>query len=949
MLAIILVNALFCELFCVSLQTEKCINNMDKRLLLLDGMAIVYRAYYALNRNHRLNSKGLNTSAILGFTTTLYDLIRSQRPTHIGVAFDLQAPTFRHEKFEQYKANRDAMPEDIQLALPYIREIIAGFGIPLLTCEGYEADDVIGTLAKEAEKRNYKVLMVTPDKDFGQLVSDNISMYRFGRMGKADEILGVSEILEKFSITRCEQVIDILGLWGDASDNIPGVPGIGEKKAKQLVAEFGSIENMIENSDKIANEKLRNLVKEYAEQALFSKELATIALNTPIDLDEEALKLKQPNFVRLKELFDELEFKNFAKRFFTDYSVENPEGFVQLSKVKTVKADVGQQSLFDLEEPADYETINHDREFVMLTDDAEQEQFVRQIEEESVVIFHFLADSSNQAIAGIALASIAGKVAFIPLNDSNGWKRVQPIFELDNIQKIVYNAKQIKHWLADRDVELKGELFDIQIAHYLLYSEARHTLDFIASSVLNTNIYDIDIALGKTLARNFIFDNIADKDLVKDSMCERVDIIGKLYPVLKQQMEDTGVYNIYSNIEMPLVDVLFAMEREGVRIDTDYLKHYSLQLQEEKLEIENKIYSYANKTFNIASPKQLGEILFEELKIIDKAPKTATKQYSTAEDVLQKLVDKHPIIPLILEYRSLSKLISTYLEALPKLISPTTNRLHTTFNQTVTATGRLSSNNPNLQNIPIRTERGREMRKAFVPRNDEYVLMAADYSQIELRIIASLSGDKNMIEAFKSHYDIHAATAAKIYKLPMEEVTSDLRRNAKSVNFGIVYGISPFGLSEQLNISRKEAATLIEEYFVQYPDIKKYIDDNIAFAREHGYAQTLLGRRRYLPDINSRNNAMKSFAERNSVNMPIQGTSADMIKIAMNEIYKEFDEKGLKSKMILQVHDELVLDVYKPELEEVKAIVADKMVNALTLDLPIEVGVDIGDNWLEAH
>ena len=922
---------------------------MDKRLLLLDGMAIVYRAYYALNRNPRLNSKGLNTSAILGFTTTLYDLIRSQHPTHIGVAFDLQAPTFRHEKFEQYKANRDAMPEDIQLALPYIREIIAGFGIPLLTCEGYEADDVIGTLAKEAEKRNYKVLMVTPDKDFGQLVSDNISMYRFGRMGKADEILGVSEILEKFSITRCEQVIDILGLWGDASDNIPGVPGIGEKKAKQLVAEFGSIENMIENSDKIANEKLRNLVKEYAEQALFSKELATIALNTPIDLDEEALELKQPNFDRLKELFDELEFKNFAKRFFTDYSVANPEGFVQLSKVKTVQVDAGQQSLFDMDEPTANEAINHTREFVLLTDKSEQKQFVEQIAKESTIVFHFLTDSSNQTIAGIAFAATEGKVAFVPLRDDDDWKCVQPIFEADNVQKIVYNAKQLKHWLADKDVELKGELFDIQIAHYLLYSEARHTLDFIASSVLNTNIYDIDIALGKTLARNFIFDNIVDKDLVKDSMCERVDIIGKLYPVLKQQMEDTGVYNIYSNIEMPLVDVLFAMEREGVRIDTDYLKHYSLQLQEEKLEIENKIYSYANKTFNIASPKQLGEILFEELKIIDKAPKTATKQYSTAEDVLQKLVDKHPIIPLILEYRSLSKLISTYLEALPKLISPTTNRLHTTFNQTVTATGRLSSNNPNLQNIPIRTERGREMRKAFVPRNDEYVLMAADYSQIELRIIASLSGDKNMIEAFKSHYDIHAATAAKIYKLPMEEVTSDLRRNAKSVNFGIVYGISPFGLSEQLNISRKEAATLIEEYFVQYPDIKKYIDDNIAFAREHGYAQTLLGRRRYLPDINSRNNAMKSFAERNSVNMPIQGTSADMIKIAMNEIYKEFDEKGLKSKMILQVHDELVLDVYKPELEEVKAIVADKMVNALTLDLPIEVGVDIGDNWLEAH
>lgn len=949
MLAIILVNALFYGLFCVSLQTEKYVNNMDKRLLLLDGMAIVYRAYYALNRNPRLNSKGLNTSAILGFTTTLYDLIRSQHPTHIGVAFDLQAPTFRHEKFEQYKANRDAMPEDIQLALPYIREIIKGFGIPLLTCEGYEADDVIGTLAKEAEKKDFKVLMVTPDKDFGQLVSDNISMYRFGRMGKPDEILGVAEILEKFSITRCEQVIDILGLWGDASDNIPGVPGIGEKKAKQLVAEFGSIENMIDNADKIANEKLRNLVKEYAEQALFSKELATIALNTPIDLDEEALKLKQPNFVRLKELFDELEFKNFAKRFFTDYSVENPEGFVQLSKVKTVKADVGQQSLFDLEEPADYETINHDREFVMLTDDAEQEQFVEQIAKESTIVFHFLTDSSNQTIAGIALAATEGKVAFVPLRDDDDWKCVQPIFEADNVQKIVYNAKQIKHWLADRDVELKGELFDIQIAHYLLYSEARHTLDFIASSMLNTNIYDIDIALGKMSANSFTFENIADKDLVKDSMCERVDIMGRLYPLLKQQMEETGVYNIYSNIEMPLVDVLFAMEREGVRIDTDYLKHYSLQLQKEKEEIENKIYLYANKIFNISSPKQLGEVLFDELKIVDKAPKTATKQYSTAEDVLQKMIDKHPIVPLILEYRSLSKLISTYLDALPKLISSTTNRLHTTFNQTVTATGRLSSNNPNLQNIPIRTERGREIRKAFVPRNDDYVLMAADYSQIELRIIASLSGDRNMIDAFANHYDIHSATAAKIYKLPMTEVTSDLRRNAKSVNFGIVYGISPFGLSEQLNIPRKEAATLIEEYFVQYPNIKKYIDDNIDFARKYGYAQTLLGRRRYLPDINSRNNALKNFAERNSVNMPIQGTSADMIKIAMNEIYKAFEEKCLKSKMILQVHDELVLDVYKPELEEVKAIVVDKMVNALTLDLPIEVGVDIGENWLEAH
>lgn len=933
---------------------------MEKKLLLLDGMAIVYRAYYALNRNPRINSKGLNTSAVLGFTTTMYDLIRSQKPTHIGVAFDLQAPTFRHEKFEQYKANRDAMPEDIQLALPYIKEIIRGFEIPILTCEGYEADDVIGTLSKKAEKEGFEVLMVTPDKDFGQLVSPQISMYRFGRMGRPDEILGVNEIMEKFSVARCEQVIDILGLWGDASDNIPGIPGIGEKKAKQLVAEFGSIENMIANADKIANEKLRNLVKEHADQALFSKELATIETNTPIDFDPDELLMKTPNYVRLKELFDELEFRNFAKKFFTDYSVSDPESYVNLSNTTTKKAKAAKATNFD--QPTLFDTpaatsptptplpqTTTDTIYTYADNEEKREQLKNDLLKQERIGIYLLSADTN--IEGIAFAYGEGMAAYMPLKDNDSWYLACQILQAENIAKAAYNTKELKHKLiATKAITIKGTIFDVQIAHYLLYSEARHTLDFIASNILNTDIYDLESLIGKSNSKNRQADfETIDPSLLTHIACQRADIILRLQDSLSIEMQKTKVEKLFAEIEMPLVDVLLSMEREGVRIDTEYLKEYSAQLQNEKNEIEQQIYSYAEKTFNIGSPKQLGEVLFDHLKIVDKAPKTATKQYSTAEDVLQKMIDKHPIVPLILEYRSLSKLISTYLDAFPKLISGATNRLHTTFNQTVTATGRLSSNNPNLQNIPIRTERGREIRKAFVPRNDDYILLAADYSQIELRIIASLSHDRHMIEAFTNKYDIHTATAAKIYNIAMEQVTPELRRNAKSVNFGIIYGISAFGLSEQLGIPRKEAATLIDEYFLQYPDIKNYIESNIEFARQYGYAQTLLGRRRYLPDINSRNAGLKNFAERNSVNMPIQGTSADMIKIAMNNIYKAFEAKQLKSKMILQVHDELVFDVYKPEIDEVTTIVRNEMINALPLDIPIEVSTDMGDNWLEAH
>ncbi len=856
---------------------------MEKKLLLLDGMAIVYRAYYALNRNPRINSKGLNTSAVLGFTTTMYDLIRSQKPTHIGVAFDLQAPTFRHEKFEQYKANRDAMPEDIQLALPYIKEIIRGFEIPILTCEGYEADDVIGTLSKKAEKEGFEVLMVTPDKDFGQLVSPQISMYRFGRMGRPDEILGVNEIMEKFSVARCEQVIDILGLWGDASDNIPGIPGIGEKKAKQLVTEFGSIENMIANADKIANEKLRNLVKEHADQALFSKELATIETNAPIDFDPDELLMKTPNYVRLKELFDELEFRNFAKKFFTDYSVSDPESYVNLSntttkKAKTAKAtNFDQPTLFDTPAatsptPTPLPQTTTDTIYTYADNEEKREQLKNDLLKQERIGIYLLSADTN--IEGIAFAYGEGMAAYMPLKDNDSWDLACQILQAENIAKAAYNTKELKHKLiATKAITIKGIIFDVQIAHYLLYSEARHTLDFIASNILNTDIYDLESLIGKSNSKNHQADfETIDPSLLTHIACQRADIILRLQDSLSIEMQKTKVEKLFAEIEMPLVDVLLSMEREGVRIDTEYLKEYSAQLQNEKNEIEQQIYSYAEKTFNIGSPKQLGEVLFDHLKIVDKAPKTATKQYSTAEDVLQKMIDKHPIVPLILEYRSLSKLISTYLDAFPKLISGATNRLHTTFNQTVTATGRLSSNNPNLQNIPIRTERGREIRKAFVPRNDDYILLAADYSQIELRIIASLSHDRHMIEAFTNKYDIHTATAAKIYNIAMEQVTPELRRNAKSVNFGIIYGISAFGLSEQLGIPRKEAATLIDEYFLQYPDIKNYIESNIEFARQYGYAQTMLGRRRYLPDINSRNAGLKNFAERNSVNMPIQGT-----------------------------------------------------------------------------
>ena len=837
------------------------------RLVLFDGMAMTYRAYYALSGATRTNSKGMNTGAVLGFTTSLYDLVKRLRPTHAAVAFDLHKPTFRHEIYPDYKANRDATPEEILDGLPYIRQIINAFRIPVLTCEGFEADDIIGTASHWAEQQGFdEVLMVTPDKDFGQLVTDHVKMYRFGRMGKPDQIMGVEEVKEKFGIARPEQVKDLLGLWGDSSDNIPGIPGVGEKTAKKLIDQFGSVEEMVARPEEIKNDKIRRLVEQYGEQGLFSKQLATIVVNAPIALSEEALRLVKPDYEALQALFSELEFRNLSKRIFTDLSVSDPSEAQRFAAAKPQAAKrvdevVEQPSLFDVPSPES----KPPHEISSMGDFADNDDVAIFVSGATIVLA-FNADE--------VYSSLVGDID-VP--------KLRTLLQRTDTLKLCYDLKALKYILHELDIELNGVVFDVQLAHYLIDAEARHSLDSIALSTLGVE---------------------------PSGPLESAALLWQIYPLLAAQLSDAGLDKLYTDVELPLVDVLMAMEGEGVRIDVDALRDYSARLTAERDQIEQSIYSLAGTKFNISSPKQLGEVLYEQLKVTDKPPRTATKQYSTAEDVLLKLKDKHPIINQILEFRSLTKLIGTYLDSFPKLINPTTHRLHTVYNQTVTATGRLSSSNPNLQNIPIRTERGREIRRAFVARDEEYVILAADYSQIELRIIASLANDRHMIDAFANHYDIHAATAAKIYGIPMDEVSKELRRNAKSVNFGIIYGISAFGLSEQLGISRKEAAALIDEYFAQYPDIKQYIDSNIAFAREHGYAQTLLGRRRYLADINSRNAAARSFAERNAVNMPIQGTSADMIKIAMIRIYREFQRLGLRSKMILQVHDELVFDCY---------------------------------------
>ena len=923
----------------------------QKKLFLLDAMALIYRAYYALNKNPRINSKGQNTSAILGFTNSLYEIIKKEKPSHIAVAFDTFGPTVRQVDFADYKANRESTPEDIVQSLPYIRAIIEAFQIPILELMGYEADDIIGTIAKRAEKENFKVYMVTTDKDYGQLVSDNIFMYKPAHMGSGISILGVKEICEKYSIQYPEQLIDLLGLWGDTSDNIPGIKGIGEKTAIKLISEFGSIESLIENVDKVSSEKLRLKIEEGTEMAILSKMLATILLDVPIDFNEELLKYKEPNLDVLKNIFDELEFRTLAQRIFTDFSVKKKETMgVGMPTLLFPEEEVKNEEIF-----SGYSIHNTKHDYQLIDTFHQLEELKKILEKTTAFCFDTETDSLdiiNTNMIGLSIAFEAYKAFYIQFPNTYAetyrWVQVlKPIFENKNIQKIAQNLKFDIQVLARYQIEIKGDNFDTMLAHYVIEPEMRHNLDLLAKSYLNYDTITYESLIGK--GNKNITLNQLPIEQVKDYACEDADITLQLFHILEKQLIEVEGYSLFKEVEMPLIPVLASMEQKGVRINIDFLKSYSEELQFKSQEIESQIIAYAGEDFNISSPKQLGIILFEKLKIIENAKLTKTKQYQTGEDVLRKLKNKHPIVPLILDYRGLIKLKSTYADAFPNLVNKKTGRVHASFNQTITATGRLSSSNPNLQNIPIRNDEGREIRKAFIPANDDFTILAADYSQIELRLIAAMSQDESMFESFCNGEDIHAATASKIYAIPLQEVTSEMRRNAKTVNFGIIYGMSAFGLSERLNISRKEAADIIYQYFDKYPKIKQYMENQKAFAQQHGYVETLLKRRRYIRDIHSNNSIVRGFAERNAINAPIQGSAADMIKLAMIKIHNEIEKRNLRSFITMQVHDELVLDVYKPELEEVKVIVYDGMINAMPITVPLEIDIKSGDNWLEAH
>lgn len=931
-----------------------------KKLFLLDGMALIYRAYFALSKTPRITSTGLNTGAIMGFTNTLLEVLKNQQPSHIAVVFDTAAPTARHIEFEAYKAHREKMPEDLSASIPYIYRLIEGFNIPIITMDGYEADDIIGTLAKKAEQENFQVYCMTPDKDFGQLVSDNIFIYKPARMGNGAEVQGVKEILEKWEVTDVCQVIDILGLWGDAVDNIPGIPGIGEKTAKKLVQEFGSVEGIIANADQLKG-KMRENVENFAEQGLISKKLATILLDVPVELNEKALELEDPNKDILEPLFAELEFRTLGKRVFGD-------DFSILEKNAPIN---GQMDLFAIQTTANTTSTvigvssenivlknihNTTHEYTLLDTTEEQEKLAEELNSKSSFCFDTETtglDANLADIVGLSFSFETGKAYYIPTPaNREEAQRIVDIFKsaLENpaIEKIGQNIKYDILLLARYGVKVQGTLFDTMLAHYLIDPDTRHGMDVLAENYLNYTPVSITELIGEKGKKQ---GNMRDVDFekIKEYAAEDADITLQLKNIFHPLLVETDTLKLAQDVEFPLVYVLAEIERNGVKVDVPALGEFSKTLEQDITDLENAIFEKAGVNFNIASPKQLGEVLFDKLQLDPKAKKTKTGQYKTGEDVLLALAHKSDIVQDILNFRQLQKLKSTYVDSLPELINPETGLIHTSYNQAVAATGRLSSTNPNLQNIPIRTERGREVRKAFIPRSKDHVILSADYSQIELRLIAELSKDQNMLEAFSQGHDIHRATAAKVYNMAFEEVTSEQRRNAKAVNFGIIYGQSAFGLSQNLGISRKEAADIINEYFNQYTGIKKYMSDAVESAKEKGYVETILKRRRYLRDINSANMTVRGFAERNAINAPIQGSAADLIKIAMIAIQKEIEQQGLAGKMIMQVHDELVFDVPKQEVEAFKTIILDKMTNAIKTNVPLIVEIGEGKNWLEAH
>jgi DNA polymerase-1 len=924
----------------------------EKRLFLLDAYALIFRAYYAFISNPMSNSKGLHTSTVFGFTLALEEILRKENPTHIAVVFDPPGPTFRHEIFAAYKAHRDATPEEIKSAVPYIKKLIEGFNIPIIEEEGFEADDVIGTLSKNAEKQGYTVYMMTPDKDYAQLVSDNIFIYKPGRAGSPPEILGIGEVKEKFLVEDPEQVIDILALWGDASDNIPGAPGIGEKTAKKLISQFKSVEGVYQNIEKLKGKQKENL-ENFREQVMLSKTLATIALNVPVRVPLAETQRRELNKDALRELFNELEFKNLATRILEDQpEAKKQQGLPTagiLFGTTVVKDEVrGVAALRRID------MVDHRYELVSeLTG-------VRKLAETLSALDEFCFDTETTGIdpmdaelVGMAFSWTAYHAVYVSFGSDRQevkeWlEALSGPFMNPAILKIGQNLKYDLHILKNYGIEVKGVLFDTMVAHFILKPDQKHNLNILAEQYLEYSMVKIEELIGKKGTGQSSF-RAVEVEKAKEYSCEDADITYQLAGILKKQIIETSLARLSEQIEMPLVRVLMEMEHHGVRLDVDALRLFGEDLKKQIKEVEAEIYSLAGVEFNISSPKQLGEVLFERLKIISDPRKTRTKQYATGEEILLQLGDKHPVVDKVLEYRSLRKLLSTYVDALPQMVKSSTGKIHTSFNQAQVTTGRLSSNNPNLQNIPIREERGREIRKAFIPEKKDHIFLSADYSQIELRLMAHLSGDTGMIEAFVNGEDIHTATAAKIYKTDPGSVTREMRGAAKTANFGIIYGISAFGLSRRMHISRTDAKQLIEGYFNTYPRVREYMDECIRMAREKGYVETMYGRRRFLPDILSRNSVVRGNAERNAINSPIQGSAADIIKIAMVRIQEALEREKLKSSMILQVHDELNFDVLPGEIDRVKNLVKAEMENASILKVPLTVDIGEGKNWLEAH
>ena len=938
----------------------------QKRLFLLDAYALIFRGYYAFIKNPRINSKGMDTSAIMGFTNSLLDVIKRERPDHLAVCFDKGGSQLRTELFTDYKANRDETPEPISLAVPYIQKILEAMHIPVVVKEGYEADDIIGTLAKQAEKEGYQVFMVTPDKDFAQLVSENIFMYRPARMGNGIEIWGIPEVQKKFEIERPEQVIDYLGMMGDAVDNIPGLPGVGDKTAKKFLKTYGSMEALLENAHEIKG-KLGEKIQAHKEQGVLSKELATILLDVPVTFEAEDYALSEPDQSKVSVLFEELEFRRMAENFKKIFSIQEETPSEEGEKTKeSVRPQEGQQ--FDLfaapgsgnsseSDASQRKNLTAQEHFYQLVaTEKARELLLRKLLQQTQVCFDTETTSLNALeaeLVGIAFSWTAGQGYYLALpEDRNEVEKLlapfNVFFEHPEIEKIGHNLKYDLKVLRNYGIVVQAPLFDTMVAHYLVNPDMRHNMDILAETYLNYSPQPITDLIGKKGKNQGSMRDVPLEQQTEYAV-EDADITLQLKQHFEKEMAAADTLSLYKKVELPLVEVLTDMECEGINLDTDFLGELSKGLSSDVQKLEKAIFEAAGETFNLASPKQLGPILFEKLKLVDKPKKTKTGQYSTAEDVLSYLAKDHPIVSDILDWRSLQKLQNTYVDALPKEINPKTGRVHTIYNQAVAATGRLSSNNPNLQNIPIRTERGQQVRKAFIPRDENHVLMAADYSQIELRIIAALSKDEGMVSAFQNDEDIHAATAAKVFGVPLEEVTREQRSNAKTVNFGIIYGVSAFGLSQQTNLNRAESKELIETYYATYPKLRAYIQDQIDFARDHGYVATVLGRRRYLKDINSQNAIVRGAAERNAVNAPIQGSAADIIKLAMIAIQKRLRQEKWNSKMLLQVHDELVFDVPKSEVDTLKTMVKTEMENAFQLEVPLVVDIGMGSHWLEAH